>query len=181
MKYIVLLRGINVSGQKKIKMAEFRAQLESCGFKNVTTYIQSGNIILDSDLTTHAEVTNAVQEMIIKEYGWEVPTLSLDYDYLVLCRDRYPFDAKAEELKLRFFTFLKEDPTSENIKMLDSHSFDNEEYYLKDRCVYFYAGNGYAKAKMNNNFFEKKLKVQATTRNWNTVSKLIELSKKAND
>ena len=86
-----MLRGINVSGQKKIKMIELRSLLEQEGFFNVTTYIQSGNIVMDSDLIYCDAVSQSVHRMIEREYGWDVSVITKEPSQMVEIINQNPF------------------------------------------------------------------------------------------
>jgi len=175
--YIALLRGINVSGQKKIKMADLKVSLEKLNFTDIVTYIQSGNLIFKSDLNSIAEVEKLIHDAILNDFGFDVPTLIKTPQEFINTIENNPFEKDtSKDPKLFYVVFLKEKPLSENIAVLKTYDYSPEEYILDDKIIYFYPANGAGKAKMNNNFFEKKLKVQATTRNWRTTLKLVELS-----
>lgn len=175
--YIALLRGINVSGHKKIKMAELKESLESLSFSDVVTYIQSGNIVFKSVDNSTKSLQNKIHEKILKDFGFEVPVLIKTPKELKHALDNNPFEKDdTYDPKLFAVVFLKEKPTIENIAKLETYDYSPEEYVLDNKIIYYYAANGAGNAKMNNNFFENKLKVQATSRNWRTTHKLVELS-----
>ena len=174
--HIALLRGINVSGQKKIKMADLRAHLGELGFGHVRTYIQSGNILLESDKSA-GEVEEMIGEKIREKYGFEVPVMVKSPADLKAAIDANPFKDDPEKDSKRFYlTFLAEEPAADRIAHLATYDFPPEEYLLEGKVVHFYSPDSYGRAKMNNNFFEQKLKVQATTRNWRSTLKLIEMA-----
>lgn len=171
--YISILRGINVSGQKKIKMADLKKLYQSLGFENVQTYIQSGNIVFESKETSVIELQTIIFDAIQKHYGFEVPNIILKPEEVEVALKNNPF----KEIEKMYFTFLAEEPTKENIKKLYTYSFDEEYYELIDKVIYFHCPNGAGRAKMSNNFFENKLRVMATSRNLNTTKKLLEMAK----
>jgi uncharacterized protein (DUF1697 family) len=175
--YIALLRGINVSGQKQIKMADLKKMWEELGFTEIETYIQSGNVVFRSDQNDQRKLYLQIKEQIIKTFGFEVEVIILRSEELVNIRDNNPFLNESDKEKNRFYiTFLAEKPDEKNIEILKTFDYSPEEYRLESKAIYFYAANGYGRAKMNNNLFESKLKVFATTRNWKTVNRLIEMS-----
>ena len=175
--YICLLRGINVSGHKKIKMIDLKTSFEGLGFTNVTTYIQSGNIFFKSKSKSISKLEKNIHQIILNDFGFDVPVLIKTHDELVTILANNPFEKDEEyDPKLFYVVFLKDTPLQENIDKLKTYDYSPEEYYLDKKIIYFYAANGAHKAKMNNNFFENKLKVQATSRNWKTTHKLMELS-----
>ena len=174
--YIAILRGINVSGQKKIKMADLKAHLEELNFKNVQTYIQSGNVIFEHETTSPEDLENEIVKKIYEKYGFQVPTIIKIPSELKYVINNNPFrDDPNKETNRLYVTFLSDVPSSINLEKLETIDYSPEEYILDGKNIYFYSPNGYGNAKMNNNFFENKLKVAATTRNWNTVNKLIEI------
>lgn len=171
--YISILRGINVSGQKKIKMVNLKNLYESLGFENVQTYIQSGNVVFEHKETTATALQKIIFDAIQKHYGFEVPNLVLSPTEIETALKKNPF----KDIDKMYFTFLEETPSKENIEKLYTYSFDEEYYELIDKVIYFHCPNGAGKAKMSNNFFENKLKVMATSRNLNTTKKLLEMAK----
>ncbi|OFY91714.1 MAG: hypothetical protein A3K10_14210 [Bacteroidetes bacterium RIFCSPLOWO2_12_FULL_31_6] len=170
--YISILRGINVSGQKMIKMADLKVLYEELGFKKVQTYIQSGNVVFEYQETEGNTLEKMIFDKILSHYGFEVPNLILTPKDIEEALKNNPF----QQYEKMYFTFLNEIPKSENIEKLSGFNFVDEHYEVIGKVVYFYCPNGYGNAKMNNNFFENKLKVKATTRNLNTVKKLLEMT-----
>ncbi len=169
--YIALLRGINVSGQKKILMADLRAILEENGLSNVRTYIQSGNVIFQSRDIKIDELAWKIKQCILSRYGFEVPVLVRTKTQLESILNASPF--KDEKLEKSYFTILHTIPEKELIKEVSALSYEKEEIFITPECVYGFCETGYGKAKFTNNLFERKLKVSATTRNYRTMVKLI--------
>lgn len=173
--YIALLRGINVSGQKLIKMADLRNSLESAGFKGAKTYIQSGNLILKSAEKEAQVVEEQVKSLILKDFGFDVPTFVTTADYLEETVKHNPFPDV--EIKKLFVSYLSEAPDQARVAALKAQDFSPEEYMIDGKRIYLHAALGAAKSKLSNNYFESKLKVKATMRNWNTTNKLIALAR----
>ncbi|MFD2099784.1 DUF1697 domain-containing protein [Flagellimonas iocasae] len=176
MTFIALLRGINVGGQKKIKMAELRKTLAKSGLENVETYIQSGNIIFDSESSDSRDLEQLVFEAILKDFGFEVPTLVVTGNDIKKVLDANPFADKEEQNKL-YYVLLKQPPQKELTQQLEEVSFENEAFHITEKCVYLMCKKGYGNSKLNNNLIERKLKVEATTRNQKTMEKLWEMTK----
>ena len=170
--YISLLRGINVSGQKKILMADLKSLYEELGFINVQTYIQSGNVVFKYKKAKASELQELIYNKIKSHYGFEVPNLILTPDEVEDALNNNPYPT----IEKPYLTFLSEIPEQENIDVLNSISFDNEIYELKGKVLYSHYPKGAGKAKMTNNLIENKLKVRATTRNLNTTKKLLEMT-----
>ncbi|WNH13503.1 DUF1697 domain-containing protein [Thalassobellus suaedae] len=172
--YIALLRGINVSGQKKVSMAELRELLSKSGLENVQTYIQSGNVIFQSSEKSIKALENNIQKSILDHFGFEVPVLVRTPKELKIIFDTCPFPETNKENS--YFSILHVVPDVNLIIETQEIQYPNEEFVITDDCVYFYSPVGYGKAKCNNNFFERKLKVSVTTRNYKTMLKLLSLS-----
>lgn len=178
MKYIIILRGINVSGQKKIVMKDLKQLIESVGCANVITYIQSGNVVCDYDGDV-VVLKSAIEKAIADQYGFDVPVLvrtSSDYAHII---EDCPFgavDLAIDGTKV-LVTFLAEEPMAEHIDELMMFVKSPEQLVVQDKHVYLHCPNGYGRTKLSNVFVENKLKVQATTRNWKTINKLYDLTK----
>ncbi len=167
--YIIILRGINVSGKKKLPMQKLRDLLNQLQFQEVQTYIQSGNIILKSK-ENKIQIVKKIKEEIEKQYGYDVPVLAKTIEEWKKAIENNPY--KNVEEKQQYFTFLSE---KSEIKEIEVNSKE-DEYEVIDDVVYVNAVGGYGKTKLNNNFLEKKLKVTATTRNLKTTLKLLALA-----
>ena len=172
--YIAMLRGINVSGQKIIKMIDFKNHLQELNFTDVQTYIQSGNAVFKNKKISYKTLENKISRKILDEYGFEVVVIVKSPEELEEIIRNNPFNDNKYFNRL-YITFLSDEPTSDNLEKLRGIDHSPEEFVLKGKTIYFYSPQGYGNAKMNNNFFENKLKVSATTRNWKTVNKLVEM------
>ena len=171
--FIAFLRGINVGGQKKVPMAELRELLSDAGLKNVQTYIQSGNVIFQSVEENKATLENTIKKAILSHFGFEVPVLALTEKEIQDILDACPFSEEKKENG--YYTLLHSIPGRDLMDETHLINYPNEEFYITNECVYFFSSAGYGTAKCNNNFFERKLKVDATTRNYNTLVKLLSL------
>ncbi|MFD0963417.1 DUF1697 domain-containing protein [Pseudofulvibacter geojedonensis] len=173
-KFIVFLRGINVGGHHKILMADLRNLLNKNGYLNSKTYIQSGNIILDSHKNAK-QISKHVKELIAKEYQFNIPVITISGEELLNCFSQNPFLNLENDIKKLHVTFLSDIPNKANVKNLDIPIYNNDQYNVKGKIIYLHTPDGFAKTKFNIVTFEKKLLVQATTRNWNTITKLVNL------
>jgi uncharacterized protein (DUF1697 family) len=171
-QYIALLRGINVGGHKKILMAHLKALFISLGFENVVTYIQSGNVVFSSSEVDG--LAHTISEAIQKTYGWEVPVLVRTASEMKKILMNCPFSE--EKMRKSYFLLFQDEVSRESMDMIKDITFPWEEFHITPACMYFFCATGYAKVKMTGNFVEKKLKVNATSRNYNTMAKLVELS-----
>ena len=172
--WISILRGINVGGQKKIRMADLKALYEGLGFKEVTTYIQSGNILFRTeDHQPGLVLSEKIEEAIEEKYHFWVPVIIRTSDEIQMILSSNPFlkenNINMEKLHV---TFLDKEPSSENVTIIQKTGFPPDRFLISGKEVYLYCPIGYGVTKLSNTFFEKKLLVKATTRNWNTVVKL---------
>ena len=174
-KFIALLRGINVSGQKKIKMSELKSLLEKAGFQDVITYIQSGNLIFSSNEKSGEKLVKKISSEIKRRFGFDVQVIILTLKEIEYTLKNNPFIKRKKESERLYVTFLSNIPSKENLQKLNSIDYSPEEYKVDRNLIYLFLPNGAGKAKLNNNLFENKLKVDGTTRNWKTIKTLSEL------
>lgn len=177
--YIALLRGINVSGKNKIKMTELKSLFVDLGYHDVLTYIQSGNLIFKSSIKEAILIEDTIISAILKRFGYAIKVLILNKDELTALFNSNPFLAKDPTMDISklHVTLLNKEPDfvgMPHIKIIVSTIDD--EFEQIENTIYLYCPNGYGNTKLNNNFFEKKLNTDATTRNWKTITKLVELS-----
>jgi len=176
-KKIAILRGINVGGKRKILMADLKLLFESLGFSNIITYIQSGNVIFDTtNELDDVELSDAIEKIILEKYKFIVPVIIRSFAEMKQLIENNPFYKNENvELNQLYLTFLKEKPIEENILNLELYSSTSDKFIVKGKDVFIFCEGKYHQSKLTNNFFEKKLKVSATTRNWKTVLKLLDL------
>lgn len=172
MKYIILLRGVNVSGQNKIIMKELSEDFRIWGFSEAKTYIQSGNIIVSSLLKVD-EIEEIVEDRLLSKYGVDIKAFVIPHEEIknIIQLNPFPF----EDI---YVTFLFDQPKISTFELIDKFKKPEEQYIIKGQYIFQYFPNGYGNTKLTNNLFENKLKVTATTRNWNTINKLNELAEK---
>ena len=173
-RFIALLRGINVGGQKIIKMADLKRMFEEAGFLNVVTYIQSGNVVFDAPHPDAEPLRREIESMLKTHLTYDVPTLvRLQAEFRkTIAGNPYPALAEGDVRKVSV-TMLESDPTSATVATLPTVS-GTDELRVIGRDVYI-LHLAYGDTKLNNNFIEKKLGLRATTRNWATICKLAEL------
>ncbi len=176
MRYISILRGINVGGRRKILMADLRLLYKELGFLNITTYIQSGNVAFDFSKTQNqAKLSEKIKQAIDKVYGFDVPVIIRTAEEIEQAIAINPFLKRATDTEGLFLAFLEEEPSKENLEKLESIEFPNDEFEVIGKNVFIFCSGRFSDSKLTNNFFESKLKVAATTRNWKTVKKLCEI------
>ncbi|EHJ00455.1 protein of unknown function DUF1697 [Clostridium sp. DL-VIII] len=179
--YIALLRGINVGGKNIIKMADLKRVFESIRLCEVKTYIQSGNVLFKSNETEEA-LCNKIEHEIEAVFGIPVKVIlrtSKELEQLIL---NCPFSkdevAEAETLskvQSLYVALLKHNPLKEKIECIDVYSSESDKYKIIGRDVYLLFNHSIRNSKLANNLY--KLNVEATVRNWKTLSKLAALAK----
>jgi uncharacterized protein (DUF1697 family) len=179
-EYVAFLRGINVGGNKLIKMADLRQVFERSRFKNVRTYIQSGNVIFATEETDAPALTKKIEKKIYQALGHEVTVILRTVAELKECVKGDPFrSVESEEDVMRFVTFMAAEPVSQPRLPLLIAKENAEILAIINRAAFFAC-----RRKKNgmfgfpNSFFEKELGVAATTRNWRTVNKILELAER---
>ncbi|MFT7484488.1 MAG: hypothetical protein ACI9F9_000328 [Candidatus Paceibacteria bacterium] len=175
--YISLLRGVNVGGKKKLLMAELRECLEGLGFSHVRSYIQSGNLVLQSAARSPATVSKQVSAAILEQFGLEVPVITRRASQWTSLIENNPYLAKSGiEASHLHVTFLSGNPKASGLKQVASRAVEGESIHLIGEELYMHLPHGSARTKLDNSSFQRYLGVEATTRNWRTVNKLGELS-----
>ncbi len=171
--FVSLLRGINVSGQNKIKMAELRDLYQSLGFSNVESYLQSGNVVFETEEEDATSIAHSIESAITDAFGYSVSVILRDTGAIQRIFTGNPFlNTRNEDPAKLYVTFLADAPSAENLDNLSLPDGVTDEFNVVGQHVYVFCPGGYGRTKLNNTFFERKLKVTATTRNWKTVTAL---------
>ena len=173
---MALLRAVNVSGQNKVAMADLRAHLSRAGYQDVVTYVQSGNVVFKAPAPPEAKLVADLERQIRKAFGLAVTVLVRTTEQLRTTRAADPFVKRGAETSALYVTVLATKPTAAQVKELASKNVGPDQAIVRGREVYLHCPGGYGRTKLNNSFFERQLGTKATTRNWNTVTKLLELA-----
>ncbi len=175
----MLLRGINVGGHKKVPMAELRTLLEGLGHGGVRTYLQSGNAVLTADHGDDESLAAEVRAAIEGRFGFAVDVLVRDHAYLKAVADACPFPAVDLEAKQLHVTYFSGPVDAARFVSVEQRAFLPEEFRLGDRALYLYAPDGLGRSKLAEQLARPGLTkgLIATTRNWNTVTRLAEMTR----
>lgn len=175
--YISLLRGINVSGKNLISMKDLKEIYENCGFKNIQTYIQSGNVLFQYKRETTKILEKKLQQSLLELKGMNVPFFIYEFQTFKAIYNNNPYlDEKEHSKEGLYFLFLQRTPEKIDISPILNKKADHESFIQEGTIVYLSFPNGLGKTKLTNTFFEKTLKTSGTIRNRNTVLKLIEMA-----
>ncbi len=172
-RFVSLLRAINVGGQKTIRMADLRYLYEELGYSRVQTYLQSGNVVCESgghDLTSAAGL---IEGGIDTRYGFRVEVFLRQVGELEHLLGQNPFvHAGREDPAKLHVTFLYQEPAADAWNSLAVPPGIEDEFQRSAGALYLFCPNGYGRTRLSNSFFERKLHMPVTTRNWNTVAAL---------
>ncbi|MDA2732147.1 DUF1697 domain-containing protein [Bacillus cereus] len=168
--YIALLRGINVGGHKVIKMDSLKQMFESIELKQVKTYIQSGNIVFESEKDIDF-LNQRIQSEIKNVFGFDVPVMLRTRDEFINTIKRCPYkvDSLLEGESIHVVFLANELSEIENDQLLMKKN-DTEDCYIDENVVYVFFKNSIRNSKLMNQF--QKLHTPATVRNWRTLNKL---------
>jgi uncharacterized protein (DUF1697 family) len=174
---VCFLRGINVSGKNMIKMADLTALFKGFGFADVSTYLQSGNVVFSNNKgLKESELSDLITKRIKDKLGMDVPAVIRNRNEMesILLNNKFVNIGKTDPERL-YVTMLREAPDKNRGESLMLEDFSPEKFYISGRDIYLCCPDGYGRAKLNNNYFEKKLASVATTRNWKTISNIAEM------
>lgn len=177
MRYIAILRGINVGTGRKVSMTDLKKLCENMGLQNVQTYIQSGNVVFEwSRSESISELETRLQKAFSESFGFDIPVLVRTAEEWAESKAQNPF-LKEENVDIDrlHLTCLKEIPLPELLEKIKMFQYLPDRYEIIGKDVFIFCTAGYGTSKLVNSFFESKLKVPATTRNWRTVMKLHEM------
>ena len=174
--YVCLLRGVNVSGQRKVDMKALKELFVALGHTDVTTYIQSGNVVFSGPKKSPDTLARAVEKRMADDLGVDVVALVRTARELAAVAEANPFLGRGADVAKLHVTFLAGKPDTGRLESVDADAFAPDEFVIRGREVYLHCPNGYGRSKLNNAFWEKRAGVAATTRNWRTVTKLLDLA-----
>jgi uncharacterized protein (DUF1697 family) len=175
--YIALLRGINVTGHKMIKMPALKTMFEEAGCQEVRTYIQSGNVVFTHPEKDAVKLRKHLEVSLEKALGYHVPILLRNPAQMAAIVATNPFPVDLPELgKFMYVCFLENAPNEAAIQSIVPYTNPQEQLQVKGSEAYVYYSTGLGKAKLTNAVIERKLGM-ATMRNWNTVNTLLEMSR----
>jgi len=173
--WIVLLRGVNVGGKNRLAMADLRDLVTTLGHTGVSTYIQSGNIVLTSSRADRSKIADEICAGVESSFGHKVSAVLRTPRELRDALAGNPFAAGYDRTRV-YITFLSDAPSTKDLASLEPDRFLPDKFEVIGSELYGYYENGAGRSKMTLDYFEKRLHVRGTARNLNTVAKLIELA-----
>ena len=174
--YIALFRGINVGGKNVLPMKELKALLENLGLQNVKSYIQSGNVVFQSNEKSTLGLSSKISAEIEKSHGFKPQVLLLNIEEMEEAIESNPFPEAESDPKTLHLNFLASVPATPDLQALESLKKENERFELKGNVFYLHAPDGIGRSKLAANA-ERLLGVAMTSRNWRTVCKIMAMAK----
>ena len=174
-RLIVLLRGVNLAGRNRVSMPQLREALEEAGFEDVTTYVQSGNVVLSSSKSAK-RVRSDVEHLLADRFDLDVSVIVRSRAELARVVERDALGRVAKNPKLYQVTFLESAPGAELMRKLEAAAAGRERVLSAGRELYAWHPDGVGRSKLAALMAGKGLGVTATARNWTTVTKLLELA-----
>jgi uncharacterized protein (DUF1697 family) len=174
--YVALLRGINVGGKNPLPMKALAAEFAAAGCEDVRTFIQSGNVIFTAPPgKDEREVTQLLATRLAERFGYTAPLALRTIEELRAAIANNPYRALGAPEETLHVMFLTATPDAEAVKQLDPERSPGDEYQVIGREIYLRLPKGMARTKLTNAYFDTKLGVTSTARNWRTTTKLLEL------
>lgn len=175
MKFVILLRGVTTTGKNRIpKMSYLVEILEEVGFESVSTYIQSGNIVLKTELSRE-NTAELIHKTIFEKIGADLKVIVKDVEQLKCSLADNPFDDSYDVSRIHL-VFTNDKISLDKLKEIESTDFGDEKFVSASKCLYTFLPKSSGRNKLYTNYLEKKLGINATTRKLNVINKLVEMA-----
>lgn len=176
--FVSMLRGINVGGQKKVPMNELVEIYRKLKFENIVTYVNSGNVIFSAGRKDSRSVAEEIETGIFNYFGFEVAVIIRTADEMKMIARNNPFlPDNSDRLNFLYVTFMSGNPAKTELERINSYNYNPDRFFIRNQEIYLLCPGGYGRTKLNNTFFESKLKLTGTTRNWKTVNELLKITR----
>ena len=172
-RFVALLRGINVGGKNRLPMKELVGLVEGLGAAEVSSYIQSGNVVFSASATAARDLPEALAAAIHERYGYTVPVVLRRAKELRAVVEGNPFLAEGAEPKTCHVAFLARTPTKAAAAALDPDRSPGDRFVLRGKDLFLHFPSGVAKSKLTNAYLDRTLGTVSTVRNWRTVGELL--------
>jgi uncharacterized protein (DUF1697 family) len=177
--HVALMRGINLAGKNSLPMKELVTLFAEAGAKDISTYIQSGNVIYRVAASKAAKIPSLVAKAILARHGLKVPVVTRAAAELAAVARANPFSKKGTDDKALHVVFLADAPAEASLAALDAQRSPPDCFACTKREIYLSCPNGLGRSKLTTAYFDSKLGTTSTIRNWRTVLKLVELTGEA--
>jgi uncharacterized protein (DUF1697 family) len=176
-RHIAFLRGINLAGKRRVSMAKLRTTLEEAGYQDVSTFLQSGNVVLKSTAKP-AKLERDLAKTLREAFGFDISIVVRTRKELADVVARDPFGDEANDPRRYQVSFLSAKPKLARVKELEGAAVAPERVAVRGREVYAWHPGGVGRSELAKLITERRLGVEVTARNWRTVTKLLELADK---
>jgi uncharacterized protein (DUF1697 family) len=173
--YVALLRGINVGGKNMLPMKDLVGLCTDAGCGEVKSYIQSGNLVFRAKSALAPRLPDLIEKAISDQFGIRVPVVVRSADELRRVAKGNPFLRAGADAGILHVAFLSDLPKPASVAALDPNRSPPDQFTVRGREIYLQCPNGIGRTKLTNQYFDSKLGLTSTVRNWNTVLKLLEL------
>jgi uncharacterized protein (DUF1697 family) len=169
-----------MGGHNKIKMVDLAAMFTSLGFRDVVTYIQSGNVVFHDPLDSSDEVLSTrIENGISETFKLNISAVIRHVEEIEGLIPRNPYLAEKNFDPARMgVVFLRKAPDQAGLKKMEGISFPPDKFEISGSEIFLFCPNGFGRSKLSTNYFENKMKVTGTARNWQTILKMLELANK---
>jgi uncharacterized protein (DUF1697 family) len=170
--YVALLRSVNVAGHGRVSMADLTESFGALGYRDITTYIQTGNVLFQSPVKSVPALTTAIEDQLARDFGSAPAVILRTVPELTRVLATSPYPKAGADPQRHHVTFLATAPSKERLAAFVAPASGRDELEIVGREVYVHTPDGYAGSKLSGTMLERRLGVVSTTRNWNTVTKL---------
>jgi uncharacterized protein (DUF1697 family) len=177
-KYVSLLRGINLGGKNKLPMKSLAGLFTDAGCNDVETYIQSGNVVFGASSAVAKRLPSAIAAAIAEQFGYQVSVVIRSATELADVVDNNPFLKRGVDTATLHVAFLAGTPDAKRVTALDGKRSPGDSFEVRGRHIFLRLPNGVARTKLTNDYFDRTLGTTSTLRNWNTVQKLLEMTRR---
>ena len=176
--YVSFLRGVNMAGHNTIRMSDLAQLYRELGYSDAITFIQSGNVIFTLNPGKSVlEAGSRIENSILRKFGYDVPVMLRSTQEIRDIMSANPFleQENFDPAKMAVI-FLHKKPQENQIRALANVDYPPDRFSLSGSEIYIYCPNGFGKTKLYSNFFEKKMDIKGTARNWNTITTILDLA-----
>jgi uncharacterized protein (DUF1697 family) len=177
---ISFLRGVNMTGHNSIKMTDLSELFIKIGLKDAETYIQSGNVVFrEIGEILPSDLTSSIEKAILNRFNYVIPVMNRTRKELADLFASNPFlEEPGFDPSKMAVIFLHDEPSDNQLRKIEDVDYPPDKFEIIGREIYTYCPNGFGKTKIYTNFFEKKMGVTGTARNWKTITTLLSIAEK---
>jgi uncharacterized protein (DUF1697 family) len=178
--FITFLRGVNMTGHNSVKMTDLTLLYKNLGFTDAVTYIQSGNVIFTGyNNLTAPEIALMIEKAILERFNFIIPVMIRTVEEIRSFMSLNPFlyEDNFDPSKMAVI-LLYEKATEQQIQKVADIDYPPDKFKIEGKEIFLYCPNGFGRTKIYTNFFEKKMGVTGTARNWKTISAILDITEK---